>query len=122
MTPGWGASLRLPRRVGVARAKEMLFSARLIDTQSAFAWGLIDRVGTSTELQEQLDRFAAEVALCSAAAIGETKRLLHAAYDQAVDHSLAAEAAASARCIAGNDARQRIANFLARRQKRTESK
>ncbi len=117
MPPGWGATLRLPRRVGTARAKEMLFSARLIDAQTALAWGLVDWVGDVTEVQERIDNFAAEIALCSAAAIGETKRILQAANAEAVDHSLAAEAAASARCLASTDTRQRIVNFLERRRK-----
>jgi enoyl-CoA hydratase len=116
LPPGWGATLRLPRRVGAARAKEMLFSARLVDAQTALAWGLVERVGERAELQEWLDRFAAEIAGCSASAIAETKRLVHAGYAEAVDRSLAAEAAASARCIAGPDACERIANFLNRRR------
>ncbi len=117
LPPGWGATLRLPRRVGVARAKEMLFSARRVDAQTALAWGLVDRVGEMTELQEQLERFAAEVAACSASVVYEAKQLLQVRYAEAVDRSLAAEAAASARCIAGPDAQQRIANFLASRRK-----
>lgn len=117
MTPGWGGTLRLPRRIGVARAKEMLFSARSIDVQTALSWKLVDRVGEMAELQEQVERFAAEIAACSAAAICETKRIVQATYAEAVDHSLVMEATASARSIADPDTSQRIANFLNRRRK-----
>jgi enoyl-CoA hydratase len=117
LPPGWGATLRLPRRVGATRAKEMLFSARIIDAQTALAWGLVDWVGDATEVQERINGFAAEVAACSAAAIGETKQLIHATYAETIEHSIAEEAAASARCIAGPDAQQRITAFLERRRK-----
>jgi enoyl-CoA hydratase len=117
LPPGWGGTLRLPRRVGMARAKEMIYSARMVDAPSALAWGLVDWVGDTAALQERLDTFAKEIAACSASAIIESKQLLQANYGEAVDRALATEAAASARCIANVDARQRISDFLARRRR-----
>lgn len=43
MAPTWGMSQRLPRRIGVVKAKELMFSARTIDGPEAVAIGLANR-------------------------------------------------------------------------------
>lgn len=116
LPPGWGATLRLPRRVGMARAKEMLLSAQMVDAPRALAWGLADRVGERDELDAEITRLAATVAECSAGAVAATKQLVHSNYGEAVDHALAAEASASVECLAQDDARARIGAFLASRR------
>jgi enoyl-CoA hydratase len=42
--PGWGLSQKLSRIIGSSRAREMSFSGRFIDAQTAQAWGLVNRV------------------------------------------------------------------------------
>lgn len=42
--PGSGGTIRVTRRVGVGRAKEMMFSGEPIDCAKALSWGLIDRI------------------------------------------------------------------------------
>ena len=122
LPPGWGATLRLPRRIGMARAKEMLLSACMVDATHALAWGLADRVGELDELEVAVARLAAAIAECSAGAVAATKQLVQANYGEAVDHTLTAEAAASVACMAQDDARDRIDAFLAsRRPSQSES-
>jgi enoyl-CoA hydratase len=43
LTPGWGMSQRLPRRVGTAKAKEMMFTSRIFTGQEAETMGLVNR-------------------------------------------------------------------------------
>ena len=116
LPPGWGATLRLPRRIGMARAKEMLLSAQMVDAPRALAWGLADRVAERATLEAEIARLAAAVAECSAGAVAATKQLVHINYGAAVEHTLAAEAAASVDCMAQDDARGRIGAFLASRR------
>lgn len=42
--PGWGLSQRLPRRIGIARAKQMSLTGAFIDAATALAWGLVNEV------------------------------------------------------------------------------
>lgn len=42
LTPIWGMSQRLPRRIGAHRARRMMFTCRTIAAQEAFDWGLAD--------------------------------------------------------------------------------
>lgn len=52
MTPIWGMSLRLPRRVGLIRAKEMMFSGRVIDGFEAVQFGLANKCVPDERLME----------------------------------------------------------------------
>ena len=42
--PGSGGTVRVPRRVGEGRAKELMFTGEPIDAETAHAWGLVNRV------------------------------------------------------------------------------
>ncbi len=54
--PGLGGTQRLPRRIGIARAKELLFTGKKLTAQEAQAWGLVNRLcRTEALLTEALD-------------------------------------------------------------------
>ncbi len=116
LPPGWGATLRLPRRVGMARAKEMLLSGRTVDATAALVWGLVDHVAEAAALEAELADFATALAACSPGAVAATKQLVQANASASNDAAMAAEAAASARCMAQPDAQARIGAFLANRR------
>lgn len=61
LSPIWGMTQRLPRRVGAARAKDMMFSARLVGASEALAIGLVDRVCPEGELDSGVREYAASV-------------------------------------------------------------
>ena len=44
VVPGWGLSQRLPRLIGINRAKELSLTGNFLDAQTAYAWGLVNRV------------------------------------------------------------------------------
>ncbi|MEM0987061.1 MAG: enoyl-CoA hydratase [Pseudomonadota bacterium] len=48
--PGWGLSQRLPRLIGISRAKELSLSGNFLDAETAERWGLINRVYPADEL------------------------------------------------------------------------
>jgi enoyl-CoA hydratase len=50
LMPGFGGTVRLPRRVGAARAKEMAFSGAMITAQDALNYGLINKIVPQAEL------------------------------------------------------------------------
>jgi enoyl-CoA hydratase/carnithine racemase len=52
MSPTWGMSQRLPRRIGLLAAKEMMFSGRVVSGQEAAAMGLANRCVPDAELMD----------------------------------------------------------------------
>ncbi len=61
LSPVWGMTQRLPRRVGVARAKDMMFSSRLVPAAEALEMGLVDRVFDADRLSEEVLAYARTV-------------------------------------------------------------
>lgn len=76
LVPVWGMSVRLPERVGLATAKELMFTSRRIDAAEAARIGLLDRVVPDDELDETIAALAAEIVANSAGTNRIVKRLL----------------------------------------------
>lgn len=76
MVPGWGLSQRLPRLIGIARAKEVSLTGNFIDAAQAERWGLVNRVVEPAELMPTCLGLAADIQSCVGPANLETKRLI----------------------------------------------
>ncbi|WP_293675997.1 enoyl-CoA hydratase/isomerase family protein [uncultured Phenylobacterium sp.] len=61
LTPVWGMSQRLPRRVGTYRAREMMFTCRTIQGPEAASIGLADFCVPDAEFDARLDKLAADI-------------------------------------------------------------
>ena len=61
LVPVWGMSVRLPERIGLAKAKELMFTSRRIDGRVAAEIGLIDRCVAEGLLEEAVRQLGAEV-------------------------------------------------------------
>ena len=122
LVPDAGAAYRLVRLVGVARAKELAFSARTIDANEAARLGLVQRVYPAGDLLAQAQAHARDLASGATVALGLTKRLLdlaaHSNYETMTEH----EIGAAIQAIATQDhaealrafAEKRAANFQGR--------
>lgn len=60
-TPVWGLSQRLPRRVGLSKTREMMFTCRTYSGPEAAAMGLADRCFPDDVFEAELDRFAGDI-------------------------------------------------------------
>jgi enoyl-CoA hydratase len=80
--PSWGATVRLPRIVGVARAREMILFGRALSADEALEWGLVNRATAAGEAYAEAlvmaKEFAAEV---DPGAAAMAKQLLTFGYD-----------------------------------------
>src|ERR671916_1972451 len=74
--PGGGGTQRLPRLIGTARAKDLIFTGRQIDAAEALAIGLVDEVVPHDELHDRAYARAAELASGAVAAQGLAKRAI----------------------------------------------
>jgi enoyl-CoA hydratase len=85
IVPRWGMSVRLPRRVGLAVAKRLSFTAEAIDAQEALRIGLCDEVVPLERLEETAMSWAVKIAGNAAPSIAAIKHL----YQHSVGLSLA---------------------------------
>jgi enoyl-CoA hydratase len=93
LLPGWGLSVRLPRRIGLHRAKEMAFTARFISAAEAQAWGLVNRVVPPEALLREARAMAAEMLAVVPEILVEYKKLLDRSFSRPADEALVSERA-----------------------------
>lgn len=61
VVPGWGLSQRLPRLIGINRAKELSLTGNFLDAETAYAWGLVNRVVAADELLATAEQLARDI-------------------------------------------------------------
>lgn len=76
LVPIWGMSVRLPERVGLATAKQLMFTSRRITGSEAAAIGLVDRCVVDDDLEAAVAALAAEICANSPGTNRIVKRLL----------------------------------------------
>ncbi len=76
LLPIWGLTQRLPRRVGAAKAKEIMFTSRPYSGIEAAAMGLANFAVPETELDAKVDALCADILANSARSHREVKKLL----------------------------------------------
>lgn len=116
---GGGVLTMLPRAIGPARARELIFTGRLLEPAEALDWGLVSKVVPDTGLIEASVAFARDVAKKSSLAVANAKRVLNAALSEGtgVPASMRLEREVTARyCLTSNDAHEGLEAFA---QKRT---
>jgi enoyl-CoA hydratase len=115
VTPGAGGTQRLPRAVGVARAKELAITGRIIDAREAERIGLVSRVVPAGRSRAAADEIAAEIAQRGPIAVREVKRLIDRSVDVDIEAGLAAEIDASERVFNSEDMLEGARAFFAKR-------
>ncbi|GAB3432403.1 enoyl-CoA hydratase/isomerase family protein [Actinophytocola sediminis] len=84
--PGWGGVKRLPRRVGKARAKEMLFTGIRLDPARALEIGLVNSVFPAEEFDKQVGALAERIAAMNRYNLRLVKELVDNEYDWIEPH------------------------------------
>lgn len=75
--PGAGGTQRLPRLVGISKAKEMIFTAKRLTAEEALAIGLVDTVVPLPELLTTAQELAGKISLNAPIAIRLAKLAIH---------------------------------------------
>lgn len=88
LTPIWGMSQRLPRRVGIATAKRLMFTAEMIKADEAFRIGLAEIIVPDAEFEGAIDNLARQILANSPFSHAANKRLLEATDARDMDSGL----------------------------------
>ena len=109
MTPTWGMSQRLPRRIGPLRAKELMLSGRIVEGREAAAIGLANRCVADAELEAATLELAKQIVANSWHTLRADKKLVNQGQDFGLEQGLSFERRESPG--ASPDTAQRVAGF-----------
>ncbi len=109
MTPTWGMSQRLPRRIGPLKAKEMMFTGRIVSGLESVALGLANECVADEDLIPHTISLAQQIVANSWHTLKADKSLVNQGLDLHLTDGLAWERANSPG--AGPDMKDRLANF-----------
>ncbi|MCU1429081.1 MAG: enoyl-CoA hydratase/carnithine racemase [Actinomycetia bacterium] len=112
IVPGAGGTQRLPRLIGPARAKNLIFSGHQVHAPEALAIGLVDKVVADHEVLEAALHWAHTLAGGAVVAVGLAKRAIDLGLDGPLAQGLDIEAGAFVEVFGTEDAKAGIASFL----------
>ena len=110
--PGAGGTQRLPRLVGPAKAKDLIFTGRFVDADEALAIGLVDVVVPAAEVLSTALAMAAKFARGPALALAAAKAAIDGGLDIDLRNGLRLESHLFASLFATEDRRIGMASFL----------
>jgi enoyl-CoA hydratase len=116
--PGSGGTQRLPRIVGIAKAKELILMGEIISASEALEIGLVNRVAESGRAFDEAMTMAETIVERGPLAVREAKQALDLAGDMPLDEGLARELDASERIFASEDMLEGAQAFFEKRSPR----
>jgi enoyl-CoA hydratase len=115
ITPGFSGTQRLPRRVGVAKAKELIFSGRMVKADEAERIGLVNAVYTPEALLDGAMEMARSFAKNAPIAVKYAKACIDRGMQTDIDSGIACENELFAMCFATADQKEGMGAFLEKR-------
>jgi enoyl-CoA hydratase/carnithine racemase len=112
LIPGAGGTQRLPRLIGPAKAKELIFTGRFVSAAEALEIGLADKVVPDDQVHQAACELAARFAAGPALALAAAKQAIDIALDTDLATGLEYERVSFAGMFATEDARNGMRSFL----------
>ena len=116
LSPDGSSSWYLPRRIGHARASELMLTNRMLSAHEALEWGLINRVVADAELMNEARKLANRLAAGPTRAFGTVKRLLNESFTSGLETQMEYEAHGIADAAVSRDGREGVSAFLEKRK------
>jgi enoyl-CoA hydratase len=91
--PGWGLSQRLPRLIGLARARQMSLTGAFVEAGTALAWGLVNELVAPDRLMARALALANAVAAHDPAMVARYRSVIDDGFSLPFDEALTMEAA-----------------------------
>ena len=109
-----GGMYFLPRRVGLSRAKELIFTGRKVEVDEALALGIVDRKASAATLLADAQGWAAELSKGSGTALALTKAILDQSFESSAHQVFAQGSQAQGICYTSTEHRESVMAFLAK--------
>lgn len=88
MVPGWGLSQKLPRLIGLSRAREIAFTGAPISAQQAYEWGLVNHVLPPESLLPRAREIAENICHCVPEVLARYQMLIEQGYSMPLNEAL----------------------------------
>lgn len=112
--PGSGGTVRVTRRIGEARAKEMMFFGEPISVETALEWGMINRVVPKGKALETALEMARKLAALPNVALQMCKQAVDMAFDTSEEAAVRGSLALSDKVFSSEDCREGVRAFFAK--------
>lgn len=113
--PGFGGTQRLARRIGLPRARELIYSGDTIDAETAARYGIANKVVPLADLMNEAKALAQKLATKPPIALQQAKAAINAGIDMDLDNGSRFENQAFALTFATEDKKEGMTAFLEKR-------
>lgn len=114
--PGFAGTQRLSRLVGMGKAKELIYTANMIDAGGAEKIGLVNKVVPAEELMNEAMNMAKNIASKGQIAVRFAKSAINRGYETDIETGMAIERDLFGLCFATEDQKEGMGAFLEKRK------
>ena len=122
ITPGFSGTQRMPRLIGMGKAKELIYTADIIDAAEAYRIGLVNHVYEPEALMEEAMKMAEKIASKAPIAVKNSKEAINRGIQTDMDSAVAIEAYLFGLCFASEDQKEGMAAFFEKRKANFQNK
>jgi enoyl-CoA hydratase len=114
--PGFGGTQRTAKLIGLAKAKELIFTGKMITAQEAYEIGLVNKVVPHADLMKEVMALAEAIRANGPVSIGLAKTLVNKSLSLDIDSALMIEAKDFGLCFATSDQKEGMTAFVEKRK------
>jgi enoyl-CoA hydratase len=116
LIPGWGGTQRLTRLIGRTKAKELIYTGKMIDARTAEQLGLINMVVPADKFRETVRQFASDLAGKAPVALRVAKAMIDKGAEIGIDSALALEREGFGVVASTEDLQEGVSAFMEKRK------
>lgn len=120
--PGFGGTQNLPRLIGPNKAKELIFSGKILSAQQAREWGIVNEVFPAEELMARVTEIALLIARNGMIGVASAKDAIVHGLNMSKEDGLRYESSLFATLFATDDQREGMQAFIAKRKAEFKNK
>jgi enoyl-CoA hydratase len=114
--PGFAGTQRLSRLVGIAKAKELIFTGDMVDAQTALSIGLVNQVVPAEQLMDTCMELANKIASKGPVAVKLAKKVINEGIEEKLDKGSEHESDEFAECFTSGEAKEGMTAYLEKRK------
>lgn len=122
ITPGFSGTQRMPRLIGMGKAKELIYTADIIDAAEAYRIGLVNHVYEPEALMVEAMKMAEKIASKAPIAVKNSKEAINRGIQTDMDSAVAIEAYLFGLCFASEDQKEGMTAFFEKRKANFQNK